>query len=101
MLESVVLAHVHHGTLYLNLKKIKFQSFKIFHKEYMDGANYIHYHRAKLLYKITCILSLIKIKKSIYVAFFLLPKFLQFIFFPSLHYKIFHIKNLQDYIIYN
>jgi hypothetical protein len=33
-------------------------------EKYLDGANSIHYHRAKLQYEISCILSSTKITKK-------------------------------------
>jgi hypothetical protein len=68
-------------------------------EKYLDGANIIHYHFAKLQYKISSILD--KNTKKIdlggvnSVAFFL-PKFVQFVFFMIVHSKVFRIENLQD-----
>jgi hypothetical protein len=52
----VILAHGLSGALFLNLKN-QIKMFQKNQKNYMDRANNIHYHRVKLQYKISCILS--------------------------------------------
>jgi hypothetical protein len=68
----------------------------------MDRANCIHYHRAKLQYEIPVFCPRQKKSRSLSKnsVIFFFQNFSNLSFFLSLHYKVLHIINLQDYSIY-